>query len=132
MQIGLDRNTGASITGWDHVLQSLWIIFTTGFGDRVMREWFGSAIPTMLGRTMVPETVLRFVYASVLAIELWEPRFKVVSVTALNGDRGGTLSFKLSGQYYPNAMTGDFSISSRASAILSAGASGLVISPFNG
>ena len=55
--IGLDRNTGGMITGWEHVVQSLQDIFTTSFGERIMREWYGSQVPYLLGRLITPREI---------------------------------------------------------------------------
>ena len=51
---GVDRNTGKALVGWAHVEQCLGVIFTTTFGERIMREWFGSLVPVLLGRTVTP------------------------------------------------------------------------------
>ena len=56
--VGFDAMTGRILTGWDHVLQSLSDIFTTGFGERVIREWYGSFVPTLLGQLITPEEVM--------------------------------------------------------------------------
>ena len=48
--VGLNAATGGTLMGWSHVVQSLQDIFTTRFGARVMREWYGSFVPTLLGR----------------------------------------------------------------------------------
>lgn len=55
--VGLDAKSGSVLTGWDHVLQSLSDIFTTGFGERIIREWYGSFVPHLLGRLITPEEV---------------------------------------------------------------------------
>ena len=39
--VGLNAATGSVIEGWPHVAQSLQDIFTTRFGTRIMREWYG-------------------------------------------------------------------------------------------
>ena len=44
--VGLNATSGLVLTGWDHVLQSLSDIFTTGFGERIIREWYGSFVPS--------------------------------------------------------------------------------------
>ena len=55
--VGLNAATGCVLLGWPHVVQSLQDIFTTRFGARIMREWYGSFVPNLLGRTITPNEV---------------------------------------------------------------------------
>ncbi len=48
--VGLNAETGSILTGWPHVIQSLRDIFDTRFGTRIMREWYASFVPNLLGR----------------------------------------------------------------------------------
>ena len=108
---GVNRLTGKPIAGWAHVIQSIHVIFSTRIGERVMRRWFGSDVPAMLGRNLVPSTVLRFWTAVCMALELWEPRFKITKITPLGSDiewREGKIGFKIDGIYYPRGHLGDF------------------------
>lgn len=125
---GLDRATGGSLSGWDHVVQSLQVIFTTAFHERVMRRYFGSMVPMMLGQNMVERVILRFFYSVVVAIELWEPRFRVVSVDINNATRLGEIGFTIQGIYYPNAHLEDFSTEKRRTLIMIAQQSGVTVS----
>lgn len=107
---GIDRNTGKLISGWDHVVQSIGVIFTTRFGERVMRRWFGSFVPQLLGQNMVPSTVLRFWTAICVAIDLWEPRFRITVIVPTGtpeGMRQGNLGFQVRGVYMPRGHLGD-------------------------
>lgn len=110
---GFDRHTGRVIAGWAHVVQSLEVIFTTRFGERAMRRWFGSAVPRLLGENMVPSTVLKFWTAVCIAIDLWEPRFRVTKIVPLGtaeNMRGGALGFEIVGVYMPRGHLGDFTV----------------------
>ncbi|MGV1352836.1 GPW/gp25 family protein [Klebsiella pneumoniae] len=107
---GIDRKTGRLLTGWAHVMQSLEVIFTTRFGERVMRRWFGSFIPKILGENMTPSTILKFWTAICVAIDLWEPRYKVTRITPFGnpeGMRQGALGFQIDGVYMPRGHLGD-------------------------
>jgi hypothetical protein len=111
---GIDRTTGQVLVGWQHVEQSLRVIFTTHFGERVMRRWFGSAVPALLGRNMTNPTILRFWTAIIVAIDAWEPRFRVTRIQPVGSAAGmstGQIGFAIAGVYYPNALTGDYSVS---------------------
>jgi uncharacterized protein len=107
---GLDRQTGKVLTGWPHVVQSLEVIFTTGYGERVMREWFGSFVPYMLGQNLVPETVVKFYVGLWTAIEAFEPRFRVTRFLPLEVTRTGRLRVQIEGEYRPRGHLGDYSV----------------------
>lgn len=131
--VGLDRRTGRVLTGWEHVVQSIEVILSTQVGERVMRRVFGSAVPRLLGETMVPPTVLRFFTAVIVAIELWEPRFRVIQieiVEALNEAealRLGRLRLAIVGEYRPRAHLGDPTPEAVRTLSLSAGEAGVVL-----
>lgn len=109
--VGLDRETGSIITGWDHVVQSLQDIFLTNFGERTMREWYGSNVPVLLGqRNIVPKEIIDY-FAELLApIEQWEPRFRVTQIVPVKVTRDGQFHFYLDGEYRPRATFGDFTV----------------------
>jgi uncharacterized protein len=108
--VGLNAATGGTIKGWDHVVQSLQDIFYTRFGTRVMREWYGSFVPNILGRLITPQEVTPFFMAVTSAIEQWEPRYRVTQIQVVKVTRQGELHFFLDGEYRPRAMFGDFSV----------------------
>ena len=111
---GIDKRTGKPVSGWPDVAQKLRVIFSTGLGARVLRRKFGSNVPILLGRPITPALLLRFKTSIVLAVEAWEPRFRVVQIghpappNSPEGVRLGKLTFKIRGQYRPNALQGDF------------------------
>jgi len=109
---GLDDQTGKVLGGFAHVVQSLGIIFTTSLRSRVMRRTFGSLNPAVLGRSMTPPVILRWKTALIIAIELWEPRYRADFVYDTGQDtsadvRAGQLSFVISGAYLPRGHLGD-------------------------
>jgi len=108
--VGLNATSGLVLTGWDHVLQSLSDIFTTGFGERIIREWYGSFVPSLLGRLITPQEVTSFFVAITSAIEQWEPRYRVSEIKVLKATREGALHFYLDGEYRPRAVYGDFTV----------------------
>ncbi len=105
---GIDRQTGRALIGWPHVAQSLEVIFTTPFGERIMREWFGSDVTALLGRNMNQREVLSFWTSVWTAIDTFEPRYKVTKLTPLEASRLGHLSIAIEGVYRPRAHLGDF------------------------
>src|ERR1035437_2022285 len=111
---GINRYTGQVISGWPDVLQCLGVIFSTRIGERVMRRWFGSMVPELLGSNMTNPTILRFWTAIIVAIDAWEPRFRVTRIQPVGSAAGmsaGQIGFAIAGVYYPKALTGDYSVS---------------------
>jgi phage baseplate assembly protein W len=106
--VGLNAATGGIITGWDHVVQSINDIFTTRFGERIMREWYGSFVPNLLGRLITPDEVVPYFTALTSAIEQWEPRFRVTQIQVTDVTREGHFVVFLDGEYRPRAAYGDF------------------------
>ena len=82
----MDRRTGAVLTGWPHVAQSIEVILTTRIGERMFRRVFGSQVPKLLGEPLTNPTIVRFFAAVIAAIELWEPRFRVRSIDVIDGN----------------------------------------------
>lgn len=106
--VGLDRETGGTLTDWAHVVQSIGDIFTTGFGERVLREYYGSAIPRLLGQQMTTREILPYFAAICASIEMWEPRFRVTKIDVLSVTRAGRLTLYIDGVYRPRAAFGDY------------------------
>ena len=121
---GIDRETGKPLSDWDHTVQSILVILSTHFGERVMRRVFGSAVPRVLGKNLVPDTMLKFYMAVAVAIELWEPRFRVRRFDypgATNSPqdlRQGRIGIRLIGDYMPRALEKDFTVESNRTVAL--------------
>lgn len=127
--IGIDRDTGRALTGWDHVVQSLNVLFTTRYVERVMLRWFGTDIPKLLLQPMNEPTILEVFYAALVGIELWEPRFRVVDISITQAEVTGHLSFNFTGIYYPRGQNGDFTSSMRKTLVVLARSTGLTALP---
>lgn len=108
--VGIDAETGGTIYGWPHVEQSLRDIFFTRFGERIMREYYGSFIPGLLGKNINPAEVTPFFAALASAIEQWEPRFRVTELTPVSVTRTGELHIYMAGEFRPRAVFGDFTV----------------------
>jgi len=106
--VGFNAETGSIRTGWPHVVQSLTDIFTTQFGTRIMREYYGSFVPNLLGRNITPREVVPFFSAITSAIEQWEPRYSITKIDVQRVTRDGQFHFFLDGVYRPRATYGDF------------------------
>lgn len=108
--VGIDAATGGTIYGWAHVEQSLRDIFWTRFGERVMREWYGSFVPALLGRNITASEVTPFFAAVASAIEQFEPRYRVSEITPVKVTRAGELHFYIAGEFRPRAVYGDLTV----------------------
>ena len=130
---GVDRHTGRLLDGWPHVVQSVMVIFTTGFGERMLRRWFGSSVPQLLGNSLTEATVVSFFAAIVTSLEVRErdtglprePRFRITRITPMKLDRSGSLKIEISGIYMPRGHLGDFTGEDLRSITIAQGSNGL-------
>lgn len=112
---GLNAATGAPLTDWAHVQQSIRRILTTRIGTRVMRRDFGSDIPDMVDRKMTPQNVLLVYSSAAVAIEKWEPRFRMLAGSVDELNAAGQVVMDIYGLYYPHGHLGDYSVAETAS-----------------
>ena len=81
----VDRRTGAVISEFQHILQSIEMVLTTRIGTRVMRRDFGSRLPELID-SQLDRNGLTALYAAVNeAIAIWEPRV-IITASRLNLD----------------------------------------------
>lgn len=110
---GIDRETGLPLSDLDHVRQAFRTIFTTRIGSRVMRRTFGALVPDILGRNLAPSTLALFFHAIWIAVDLWEPRLRIVQVlypapaNTPSRLRLGGLDLAILADYRPYALAGD-------------------------
>lgn len=109
--LGINRFTGAAITDWESVLQSVDVIFDTDIGEEVMLREFGGGMRRFLGRKLTPD-ILALVSAVVaLCLTIWEPRLRVVRTSiapSAEEIRQGEVSFVIEVAYRPRGHLGDF------------------------
>lgn len=134
---GVNRETGGLMQGWDHVEQSMKVIFATPFHERILRPWVGSYVPHILGETFSPRIITRFHWSMAVSIEQWEPNYRIQTVyfmgdalqswrpqvfDAVGEFRLGHGYFRTEGQYRPRGHLGDATpYHRRAAALLSRG-----------
>lgn len=106
----IDRHTGKQIEGLAAALQGVELIFATAIGERVMRRHFGGGIVEILGRLTRPDLLAAFMTLIAVAIDSWEPRLRVRSVSftgSVDGLRAGQVSMRIEVDYRPNGHKGD-------------------------
>jgi hypothetical protein len=110
MRTGIDRNTGAVLTGWGHCVQSILDIVSTAIGSRVIARPYGSDGPDMIDRPQSPPSIVAHWSAIAEALRKWEPGFRLKQVAATRLGPDGVAGFALAGDYYPNGHLGDYSV----------------------
>lgn len=113
---GVNAATGAALTGWQHVQQSIKKILTTPIGSRVMRREFGSDLPDLVDTKMIQRNVLAVYSASATAIARWEPRFRMRGGAVERAEPTGVLALVIYGTYFPRGHLGDYSVAEDATA----------------
>lgn len=86
---GMCRHTGRRLTGWDHIAQSLSVIFTTRIGTRVERRSFGSVGKDLQDRPGTNDTILDHYVAIAEAIDAYEPRVELNGFRLIDIDENG-------------------------------------------
>lgn len=123
-RVGVDRKTFKVIYGWDHVVQSLQVLFMTPFHQRVLYQWVGSFVPHLLGDNATERMIGRFYWAISTSADLFEPNYRIQRVnitsrpdgTNLNSIelfRQGYLQTINEGVYRPRAHLGDTTVYQR-------------------
>lgn len=76
----INRSTGKKIEKAEHLKQSINDILTTRIGSRVARRAYGSLLPDLIDAPMNPETNLKLIAASVMALMQHEPRLALTKI----------------------------------------------------
>lgn len=92
---GMNAETGATLSGVDHLWQSLKNIIETPTGQRVMRGAYGSVLHEKLDAPATPSNLLTIYALLSDALEAWEPRFKLKKISsASETDEDGKIIIK--------------------------------------
>lgn len=100
---GVNADTGKELDGFEHVQQSLGVIFSTRQGERVLREWFGNPGLKLLGQNATPQTFLVWLNTLWMLTALFEPRFRITKFAVDSVDRLGFADIGLDGEHRPYA-----------------------------
>lgn len=86
--MGMNRNTGLAINDSEHISQSMRDILLTPVGSRVMRREYGSLLSALIDMPQNPALRLQIMVACYSAIQKWEPRIRLTSISFERGDTG--------------------------------------------
>lgn len=100
---GIDASTGKSLSGIQHLRQSIRDILTTPIGSRVQRRDYGSRVPRMIDAPMNRSTLLDLYSAAAEALDKWEPRFSLEQIQAVAAEPG-RLELVVYGEYLPDGQ----------------------------
>ena len=95
--LGINAHTGQSLSGLDHLRQSIADILSTPLNTRVMRRDYGSRIPELIDQPITPRLAVELYAATAEALRRWEPRFKLTRVR-LTDARAGWVELTLEGE----------------------------------
>ncbi|MFK4764544.1 GPW/gp25 family protein [Desulfobaculum sp. SPO524] len=98
---GVDAKSGGTLSGLEHVRQSVRDILTTPVGSRVMRREYGSRLPRLVDAPMTGETLVELYAATAEALARWEPRLRVERVSAREAG-AGHVAIDVQGTYLPD------------------------------
>ncbi|CAG9000665.1 MAG: hypothetical protein CENE_02665 [Candidatus Celerinatantimonas neptuna] len=101
---GMNRITGKSLSGIDHLKQSIIDILTTPVGSRVMRRSYGSNLFYQVDAPMTMDTRLSIINDTVDALSKWEPRISVSKVEITSAERG-LFVLAITGVYKPDGAS---------------------------
>lgn len=96
LYIGMSRNDGQAIADTDHLRQSVRDILLTPQGSRLARRKYGSLLSALIDQPQNPALRLQIMSAVYVALNRWEPRLTLDSITiSVNFD--GSLVVELTG-----------------------------------
>ncbi|EAR5692950.1 baseplate assembly protein [Salmonella enterica] len=96
LYIGMSRNDGQVIADTDHLRQSVWDILLTPQGSRLARREYGSLLSALIDQPQNPALRLQIMSAVYVALNRWEPRLTLDSIT-INGNFDGSMVVELMG-----------------------------------
>ncbi|EKS9204170.1 GPW/gp25 family protein [Enterobacter cloacae] len=95
--MGMNSQTGLSISEAEHIRQSVRDILVTPVGSRVMRREYGSLLAAMIDRPQSPALRLQIMAACYSAIQKWEPRISLTAIAFERSESDGTLYVDITG-----------------------------------
>ncbi|CGA98217.1 GPW/gp25 family protein [Salmonella enterica] len=97
LYIGMSRNDGQVIADTDHLRQSVRDILLTPQGSRLARREYGSLLSALIDQPQNPALRLQIMSAVYVALNRWEPRLTLDSIT-INSHFDGSMVVELTGR----------------------------------
>ncbi|WDX92970.1 GPW/gp25 family protein [Salmonella enterica] len=97
LYIGMGRNDGQAIADTDHLRQSVRDILLTPQGSRLARREYGSLLSALIDQPQNPALRLQIMSAVYVALNRWEPRLTLDSIT-ISSNFDGSMVVELTGQ----------------------------------
>lgn len=95
--LGMNSQTGLSISEVEHIRQSVRDILVTPVGSRVMRREYGSLLSALIDQPQTPALRLQIMAACYSAIQRWEPRVSLSTITVERGEDDGAMYVDMTG-----------------------------------
>ncbi|WP_159125388.1 GPW/gp25 family protein [Enterobacter roggenkampii] len=95
--LGMNSQTGLSVSEVEHIRQSVRDILVTPVGSRVMRREYGSLLSQMIDQPQTPALRLQIMAACYSAIQKWEPRVSLTTIIFERSDTDGGLYVDITG-----------------------------------
>ncbi len=96
--MGMNVLNGRSLTGLDHLKQSIADILNTPIGSRVMRRDYGSKLFSLIDAPLNRGTLVDIYAATAEALMKWEDRL-LVSAVDITSAQLGQITLKITGKY---------------------------------
>lgn len=88
--VDINRETGELVQGWERIRQSIFVILTTRLRMRLMRLWWGSEFMNLQDKPDNEQSYAESIFAAALAINKYEPEFKVRRIEITNRSSAGS------------------------------------------
>ena len=95
--LGMNSQTGLSISEVEHIRQSVRDILVTPIGSRVMRREYGSLLSALIDQPQTPALRLQIMAACYSAIQKWAPSVSMSTITFERSDTDGGLYVDITG-----------------------------------
>lgn len=95
--LGMNSQTGLSISEVEHIRQSVRDILVTPVGSRVMHREYGSLLSELIDQPQTPALRLQIMAACYSAIQKWEPCVSLTTITFERSDTDSGLYVDITG-----------------------------------
>ena len=102
--LGMNSQTGLSISEAEHIRQSVRDILVTPVGSRVMRREYGSLLSALIDQPQTPALRLQIMAACYSAIQKGEPRVSLTTITFERSETDGGLYVDITGTRSANGQ----------------------------